>query len=472
MKKALLLTILTLNSCNYLTVGPDYESPELKLPTEYSTKTTKLETKSEIPSPEWWNAFDDKVLHELIVKGTNNNLSLKQAFERLNLARANAQLSLQDFFPRVDIFSTYVKSKSPAIRFPGSSVPSFTFEQYSLGADLSWEIDVFGRLRRLNESEVELKNEKLFLTADTLRLLQADLATYYVQLRAAQSQRLIAEANLVKQREVLNLIKQRMDVGDSSPIDFERTNTLVSTTEALIPQYKSAENSALYRLATLTGSYPSELPETLKMDASIPKYVGPATISSPAEVIKRRPDVRAIEANAKSDNALVGVSISNLFPIVNFAGSLSEEGRSSKDWFSKTSDAYSIAPRISWSILNIGSIIQDIKGSRARAREGLLAYQETVLKALEEVETALSEVDSQIQRKTSLKQAFKSATRVEQIAQEQYNQGLIDNLELIDAQQSALQTQSQLRDSQAQLALSYIRLFKALGGGWEEEPTQ
>ena len=466
----ILLIALLLNSCSYLTIGPDYESPDLKLPGEFATATEKLEAeRSKIPSTEWWQAFGDKDLNELIVRGTNNNLSMKRAFERLSLARANANLSLQGLFPRLDIFTEYQKVKSPTFRFPGANKSSFSYQQYTLGGQASWEIDIFGKLRRIYESQAETENEQLFLTADALRILQADLASYYIQLRNAQAQRKIAESNLAKQKEVLNLIKQKLDVGDSSPIDFERSNALTSSTQALIPQYHAAENAALYRIATLIGDYANALPENLKTEAKIPKYVGPATIGSPSDVIKRRPDIRAAEADARASNALVGASIANLFPIVNFTGSLSEQGRSSKDWFSAGSRAYSLTPQISWSILNLGSIIQDIKGSRAKAREGLLAYQESILKALEEVEAALSQVDSELQRKISLKSAFKSAKKVGQLAQEQFNEGLIDSLELIEAQQTALQSQSQLRDSEAQLALSYVRLFKALGGGWEEE---
>ena len=476
--KKILFPFLTLciSACS---VGPDYKSPEFNLPEDYynsdvSKKTAEKETDKEKQDDDqfntyWWQSFNDPVLTKLIIEATNSNLDLKQAFQRLNIARANARSIFQDLFPRVDIFGNYQKTRAPALRFPGSSPQTFSFEIYSLGLDASWEIDVFGKLRRLSESQGELRNQQFFLTANTLRILQAEIATNYIQYRLAQIQRKIAEDNLEKQKSVLNLLKQKLEFGDISPLDFERTNALTSSTEALIPQYKSAEASALYRLATLLGSYIKDLPKELLSDSNLPTFTGASTIGRPTEIIRRRPDILAAEAFAKSQNAKIGASIANLFPIVSFAGSLSEDGRQTSDFFTTDASAYVLAPRITWSIINIGTIIQDIKASKARSKESIYAYKQTILNALEEIETSLVQVGTERDRKVSLNRAFNSSTKVSDIAQDQYNEGLIDNLELIDAQQSALNSESQLRESQANLALSYVRLFKALSGGWEEE---
>lgn len=468
----LFFNLMFFTSC---AVGPDYKKPEIDLP-ENLVRARLLDKapndKKEVQDEnnenyKWWDSLNDPLLKELIENSSTSNLTILQAVERIEQARAATRQTFFGLFPTPSVFGQYLKNKTAAVRFPGIAANGIQFEVYTLGLEANWELDLFGKIRRAVESDASAAVGAVYSLEDSIRMVQAQIATAYIQLRGAQVQRNLTRENIARQKSILELIEKRNEVGDSSPFDTERARALTARTEAVLSQFDALISMNVHRLAALSGEFSHDLIKRLEVDQPLPTYDGPTSISSPAELIRRRPDVKVVEQSLHSATAEIGIAVADLFPQVSFSGSLSQEGRRMEDWFTSGSNAYNYGPRFSWSILNLGAILNNIKVRRAVTRERLLNYKEVIILVLEEVENTISELSSEIDRSYHLERAFSASKEAERIAELKYKEGLLNYLDLLTAQQESLETESELADSKTKKALSYVSLFRVLGGAWE-----
>ncbi|HMO18714.1 MAG TPA: efflux transporter outer membrane subunit [Oligoflexia bacterium] len=458
-----------------LAVGPDFESP--KIETENSLTRAKLldefepnEKNAERPdeTADWWISFNDPLLNSLIEVVSESNLGILQAVERVEQARASSMQTFFGLFPTPTLVGQYLKNKTAAVRFPGIAANGIQFEVYSAGLEATWEIDLFGRLRRSVESADSLAIASAYSLDDAKRLVQAQVATAYLQLRGAQRQKKIALDNIQKQREVLKLIETRFEIGDSSPFDTERARALTARTESTVSQFDALIAISTHRIAALMGDFSPDFISMLEKNDIIPEYSGRAALSSPEELLRRRPDVKIAERNLQASSAEIGVAVSDLFPRIEFSGQLAREARVPEDFFKSGAQAYSYGPRFSWQILNLGAVLNNIDRTKAVHRERIFKFQETLIIALEEIENATAELAREIEREYHLERAFKSAKEAERIAEVRYKEGMLNYLDLLTAQQSALEIDAEFTDSKTKKALSYVSLYRALGGSWKK----
>ena len=294
------------------------------------------------------------------------------------------------------------------------------------------------------------------------------MARNYFILRGTQEQIEVAKENAKTQEQVVKIAQALFKGGQSTEFDVVRSKAQLSNTLAAVPSLEARAQGALYRLAVLCGKQPSQIDSELSKRKALPVYAGPITIGDPAGLLKRRPDIRAAEARLAAATAGIGVATGDLFPKVVFSGSIGYQASTVSGISSGDNDFYRILPTISWPAFNLGRVFANIDQSKA-VRDGALAqYEQSVLIALEDTESALAQFSAARQRRDLLSDSVKNSTRSVQIARTQYENGLVDLLPVLDAQRVGLATQLELAQSQTELLTSLVSLFKALGGGWDE----
>lgn len=389
-----LTTVFVLAGC---AVGPDYKKPHPELPDHFSQTDPQLGIGEDLDVT-WWQSFDDEILNQLIVEAASNNRGVRQAVARINESRALANQAVSELLPGARLSGTYEKARNSNSRFPGSggsttgpSQGNFEYEVYTGSVDASWEVDLFGRLRR----DLEAKNAEYDGTVaelhDVLRILFSDLASHYVSLRGAQHRYAIAQSNEELQKKSLELVQSKFTYGEVPELDVERAKTQLAQTQASIPPLENEVNMRMHRLAVLIGEAPRDLVERLSAAPlpNIPSYAGPVTIGNPQALLRHRPDVRRAERTLAAATAQIGVKTAELFPIITIDGSLGVEAPK----FSLLDNGARIfryGPTITWAAFDTGRLRQQIYAQEAETQAALMAYEQTVLTSLEDVENAFS----------------------------------------------------------------------------------
>ena len=454
-------------------IGPDYQRPELNLPNNYDSETnvkyikqiSNIENKPGI----WWKSFNDPLLEQLINIASVDNLNILASLSKIEQAESLASAAFATIFPSPNLSGQYIKNKTAAARFPGITNRGIEFEIYSAAGSVSWELDLFGRIRRAYESASHQEAQVSFNSIDLVNSIQAQVATAYFQLRAAQLQKQIAINNFKTQDETFNIIQKKFDVGVLSAYELERARTQKLKTQSTILTFDSLINSSLNRLSTLTGKYPGELPQQIHEIKDIPDYVGPINIGKPFDLIRRRPDVRAAEEIAHSATADIGVSLGDLYPKVSFSGTLSRDARDISNLNTAAAQAFNYGPQISWSILNFNAILNKVDANKANAKSQLTLYKAAVVQALEDVENSLVNLNNTLEKVDILNQVVDASRKSESIAKLKYDVGNISLLDLLTSQAETLASESTSVQSKLELSLAYVNLFRYLGGAWEEE---
>lgn len=470
--KLISLSIL-LSSCS---IGPDFKTPETTLPETYSRARLSSEiqpllskVETEIDETTWWTYFNDEDLNQLVIKTSTNNLSIATALQRIEEASARTRGTYFGLIPQFEINSQYVKNKTAAARFPGIARDGIQFEIYSLNAQTTWEVDLYGKIRRQIEGSQAMRDKTVYTLADLLRVLQAQIGTSYIELKGLQKKKDVIDSTIKNQIEIFNLTQSRFDQGQASPIDLERAKAQLETSKARSFEVKALIDALTARISTLTQEPLNVVEEKLCKKLELPKYSGPVSISSPSELILKRPDIRIAEEEAHLATTDIGVSWANFLPQVSFTGTLARDARDPADWNSNAASAYNYGPQISWSILNLGTIINQLDASKAGAKASVLNYQAVVVQALEEVEVSLSNLSAEQQRAMHLEKALTANKEAYRIAQLQYNEGILAYADLLLIEQERWQAEFDLIDSETKVSANFIALFKALGGAWKEE---
>jgi outer membrane protein, multidrug efflux system len=460
-------------------VGPEYKRPDTKVASQFTGAQSPGGAQvpagavagpysSEDAQAQFWVQFNDATLDGLIDQALAANHDLRIALGRLVEARAVRHQAQFDLAPTVTASGGYTKERLSEAESLFNQPINARF--YEAGFDAFWELDLFGRVRRnvqaqsaqVQGAEASLRDAQVSVTAEVART--------YFELRGAQARLAVARRNADNERETLQLTQARLEAGRSTELDTSRAQSQLSATLATIGPLEADIARSIHRLAVLTGREPTALNTLLAPERELPELPQITAVGDPAGLLRRRPDIRVAERQLASSTALVGVAMGDLFPKVTFTGSFSYSASALGDFGQSASRGYVVGPSISWPAFDLGRVRAQVAASRARADVALASYEQTVLRALEETEDALvthARTRDSLRDATDAAAASRTAAR---IARTRYEGGLVDFLDVLDAERTQLAAEDQLAQSRTDTATSLIAVYKALGGGWEMTP--
>ena len=464
----LVLCSLFLASC---AVGPNYHAPKTDVNSVFANAGETNVSTAQIVV-EWWRGFNDDTLQHLVDQALAGNHDLRIATARIRQARALHSQAVADELPVVTGNAAYTKSLSSEDSSPFPLTrPQRELQLFNLGFDATWELDIFGGVRRSIQAAGADLAAAQASRQDVLVTLIAEVARNYFELRGGQHQLDVAKKNAQNQSETLDLTAAKFKAGRATELDTARARAQVNSTLAAIPPIEANIKHSIYRLGVLTGQQPTALESDLIERKPIPSLPAVVSIGDPATLLRRRPDIRAAERSLAAATARIGVQTASLFPKVFFNGNLGFDANHLSRIGSSGTDTYSFGPQITWAALDLGHVRAQIQAAHANADAQLAAYEKTVLTALEETENALVDFGREQIRRDYLRESANSATAATALARQRYTAGVSDFLPVLDAERTQLDIEAQLAQSETRTATSLVAVYKALGGGWETEQT-
>ncbi len=442
-----------------------------QIPTTPAAFTLPQGASAEKPVADWWAQLQDAQLNQLITDSLQHNHSIRIAQASLQESRAYLRNSKLDRYPTVEASASGTRQRqsvdiSGAVASPGSTRGPIT-ETFQAGFDASWELDIFGRVR----NGVKLSKAQVAARAADLQAAQvsvaAEVASAYISLRGNQYLLDVAERNAKNQQESLQLTQRFEEVGRGDKLDVARAEAQLELTRATIPALQAQVNTALNRLGVLTGKPNESLKLTLSAVKALPAIPVSFAVGNPADLLKRRPDVRRAEQALAGAVAEYNIQVADLYPGISFTGSL---GYLSTDWNRLGNDeteTFSITPRIHWAAFNLARVNAQIDAADARTQQRVAEFEQRVLVALEETDNALQNFSREEERRTGLQRALAASNQAAFFARKKFEVGSSDFLTVLDAERSQLTVSAQLAQSDMQVLLNLIAVYKALGGGWE-----
>ncbi len=456
-------------------VGPDFTKPVATVPQQWRTQgAPQISTQTEADSA-WWKAFGDPALDHLVELAYRQNLPLQIAGLRIVEARAQLGILTGQQFPQFQVATGNATAVGLSKNAANIANLDRRYLDYQLGFDAAWELDFWGKYRRgveagaadLLASVADYHSALVSLTAEVVRTYVV-IRTYEVLLEQAQE-------NARLQEEGLQIAESRFRNGATSELDVAQAATLLESTRATIPQLEIGLEQARNALSTLLGQTTGDVETLLAGPKQIPKAPARVAVGVPAELLRRRPDVRSAELYAAAQCARIGVAKAELYPSFSLFGTIGLEASSrgqSHNLFSLNSLAYSVGPRIAWPFLNYGRLKNGVRVEDARFQQLLVNYQNTVLKAAQEVADALTGFVNSQKAMASEQASVKAAQRAVEISLVQYREGAVDYQRVLDAQRSLLQQENSLAQTSSSVTTNVVALYKALGGGWEVRQGQ
>jgi NodT family efflux transporter outer membrane factor (OMF) lipoprotein len=463
---AIAVLTIALTGC----LGPTYKTPPVAVPQHWQETATGVR-EEQPPGAQWWSTFGDPTLDELIRDAVSNNLNLRAAAARVREARALRGITAARGKPQVDGVALAAESqRSNAVPPFDSLPPGLSFgdrrqELFDLGFDASWEIDLFGGIHRDIEAAVAQFEAADEGQRDVQVTLMAEVARNYVELRGAQKRLDVLDARIETLRETLEIVRARQEGGLGNDLDVARSEALLQDTMAARPSLEYASVAAAHRLAVLTGRQPGSLRERLASHAPIPIVPSELPIGVPGELIARRPDVRRAERELAAATARIDVARADLYPRIALLGTLGRRSDETADLGRSISGYWSFGPVLRWPLLTGGRVRGQIDAQRARRDQAEAAFEQSVLRAFEEVENSLSGYGRDQRERERLAEAVAAERRAVDLADARYRGGLDSFLAVLDAQRTLRDGEDHLAAAQTRVALSAISLYKALGGG-------
>ncbi|RKZ15315.1 hypothetical protein DRQ53_09365 [bacterium] len=460
--RVLPLLILLLAACS---VGPDYVVPDYPVPDAWESEAA-ADVEGEVPPIlDWWTEFGDEILDSLMIRARDANLDLRIAVGRVSEARAFRQIAGGDYWPQVEGNGSFSRTDSPLL----SDGPTNTWKT-GLGA--FWELDLFGRVRRGHEATDAEFHAAIEDYRDVQVSLYAEVATSYVNYRALQARIKFAEDNITSQRETLDVVVARQEAGLVPQLDVARAQSNLANTEAAIPLLVSQIAFERNRLSLLLGLPPGGARLGLGERGGVPESPDSLLTVVPANLIRRRPDIRAAERKLAAQTARVGVATAELYPSFSLSGTFSVLSRSFDDLFTEDAVGWSVVPGFSWNLFNGGKVRGQIHVEEARVQQALAVYEKAILSALGEVESALVDYQQQRIRLERLEVAVEAAQESVTLVTTQYIEGLTDFQSLLDAQRVLFNQQDQMAASSGSVFTALVAVNRAIGGGWSlNEPV-
>lgn len=429
-----------------------------------------------VPAPEaepdsqlatWWTLFEDPALTTLIEEAFDANLDLRLAVERVEEAAALRAVTAGARLPAVNGSGALVQTRLSDAAGGAVGDRSFTFN--TLGLDASWEIDLWGRIRQSVRAADAAALSAVENSREFRALLAAQVAAGYLTLRELQLRQTLAEENVARQQETLTLTQGRFDAGLVPKLDVHQAEVNLARTRAVLPRLTQQRQATLRSLEVLTARQPGTLDAHLNTPAPIPMPEGIERIELPVDVIRRRPDLRAAEQDLLAAASRVGVAKAELYPRLSLSGSFAFEARESSELFDGNSVATKFGPFLSVPLFQGGRLRAQVDAAESRARQADLRYRQLVLRALEEVENALTAYREETLRGKTLQEGVDASTTTVLQVRSLYENGLVTFLNVLDAERSLAAIQDEAAASLGQSARNLATVYRAFGGGWQEE---
>jgi NodT family efflux transporter outer membrane factor (OMF) lipoprotein len=475
------ITIVIVLAAAGCAVGPDFKQPATQTPAEWSGLDTfgPLQTSTATAGPAalaaWWSIFNDPALTGLVEKALAANLDLKIAEARVRQARAARGTAFAGLWPAVNSSASYTRSheSSPggasatAMGSDPTASGQVRTDLFQAGLDAAWELDIFGGTRR----NVEAADADLQAAEDNRRSvlvsLAAEVGTTYISLRGYQQQLVIARKNLESQLRTAGITRKRYEAGFANGLDTANAEALAASTQSQIPLLESAERQSMYSLSVLLAREPAALQAELAPAGQLPQVPQQVAAGVPSELLRRRPDVRRAEAQLHAATARVGVAVAEFFPRFSLVGSFGLRGDEWQTLGSRDNHVWSGGPGVTWNIFDAGSMVSNLKLQKAVQEETLAAYENAVLAALKDVDSALVAYAKEQEHLTALAAAVTNGRKAVDLSTQLYTVGRSDYLSVLIAQRALFAYEDAWVQSSRNLGVNLVALYKALGGGWE-----
>jgi len=449
------------------------QGPESRAWTAKSVRGTSTE---QPPNADWWNSFHDEELTRLIHRAVENNLDLRLAAARVDEARAARGVTKSALYPSVGLTTSAERLRERVPVFnPDTNTAAFhpvELNNFQVGFDSAWEIDVFGRIR--NEVKAASANVRSAEEnrRDVLLALLGEVARSYADLRGFQLRLEIAERNIQTQEDTVHLTEARAAAGLATQLDVSRAVAELETTNAVVPSLRSAISASIHRISVLVGQEPGALQRELEASGPVPVVPPEVPVGLPSDLLKRRPDVRRADDEIAAAAANVKGAKADYFPKFTLFGSAGRQATQLHDLSLSLGNFFAVGPAISLPIFTGGRIRSNVAVQNSRWKQAQILYQSTVLNSLEETENALVNYSQEQERRDRLQAAVSQNQTALELSRELYTSGLGDFLAVLDAQRQLYGNEDLLAQSQTAVTTNLIALYKALGGGWESFPQQ
>ncbi|CAG9219211.1 Efflux transporter, outer membrane factor (OMF) lipoprotein, NodT family [Paraburkholderia sabiae] len=498
-------------------VGPNFKAPDANAPAAWhdiqqtasqpdtAHPPTSVPTVDSDPDPRWWRSFNDATLESLIARAVQGNLELQQAVWRIVEARTQVQGAAAQGLPNVSATASYTREQLGAKGFlesqgvyddvnrlgapdspvngiaPGAgprvqqaatnALNSITepISLWQVGFDASWELDLFGRVRRSVESanaQVQGAEES---RNDALVSLEAEVAQTYIQLRGAQALRAVTTSLIDEQTTIVTLTQSQARVGLASELDVKSASAQLAQTRALLPQYDQQAEQAMNGLAYLVGETPGALDAELTAPSAIPPGPAAIPVGLPSTLARRRPDIRRAEAALHSATANVGVAVAQFFPDVSLTGQIGTRASNAHDLARWSHLFWSFGPSVSLPVFEGGALVSNLHLSKAEQQVAALDYRKTVLGALRDVDNALAVYRTDQAHRDALADEVAAQQSAFDLARDSYRKGLVSFINVLDSERQLSQARQQHEQATMQVSTDLVALYTALGGGWQEE---
>ncbi len=447
------------------TVGPDYKRPEVTSLTPTDWRWKVAEPKDAIPKGEWWKVFNDSVLDQLETEALASNQNLRAAVARVDQARAVARISRSQFFPEISL-DPLLKRERTSGHLPTPipvNVPSALVTTYSVPLDLSYEVDLWGRVRRSFEASQAQAQATVADHQNILLTLTADLSVNYFLVRSLDAEIAAIQRTVELRNDSVRILTGRFAAGIIPEMEVAQAKTELANAKADLADITRQRVETLNAIALLCGKAPGsfDLPE--ESGVPPPPSVPPGL---PSSLLERRPDIAHGERLLAAKNAQIGIARAAYYPALHLTGQAGNLSADAKHLFSEDSSVWSVGPSIRWSLFNMGRTSAQVEEAEASYQEALAVYRQTVLAAFKEVEDSLAQIVLRNEQWIAQSEALASASRVTELARARYTVGTVNYLEVVDAERNRLQQERQKNRLEGQRVVASIRLIKALGGGW------
>lgn len=514
MTRPMLLLVLASAALVGCATGAQRTAAHPKSPEGWSTPRGTVAEAAPVAPEAWWTVLHDDVLNGLIARAADANHDIRLATARVREARGARGAAGAALSPSIGLKGSWTTARTPEFQQPGEGSPvsggvsvcpngvsrnvsvrgdratisrsanngdattSISFSDpvgeidrtsnlFETGFDAQWELDFFGAERNAAKATQANLEAAEFTRRNVLVSVLAETAVNYIDLRAAQHLREIAEKNIVAQENSARIARERFRVGLNSEFDATRAETQLAALRAELPGLDQRATQAMHRLATLVGDSPGALKDLLGESAPLPAPPDVVSIGMPSELLRRRGDVRAAERQLDAADARIKVAVTDLFPKFSINGTLSTRASDLAGLFDGGNALWSLGPGVTWDILRYSYIRSNIEIQNARQEQAAIAYEQSVLNAIEDTETSLSAYVQERARRADLMAAVQGSERSVAIADERYRRGLENYLGVLQAQQTRYASETHLLQSEVAVLTDLIALYKALGGGWE-----
>lgn len=461
-----LIALWCTTSCK---VGPNYEKPQEVPATTWTASSTTAVTPSEPELNDWWKKFEDPILDQLVVQAQESNATLEQSLANVRVAFAALGISESEFWPSISTAILYERNKTNISQLAASGVQTAPYSQWAMGAAMaSWEIDLWGRVARTVESSKANLESEVEDLRDALVSIRSQVGMTYMQVRTLQLQITIAKSGVENLKQTLDLASKRFQAGTNTLLDVNQTQTNLEIKYATIPALEANLASSIFSLAQLCGTTPAPMLELLAPVKPIPSGPLSLGVGIPADLLRRRADVRSSERLAAAAVATIGATEALNLPVFALSGNFYLASNQFSGLGSWSNNAYSFGPTISWLIFQGGYVSSLIAQSKGQAQAALANYRNTVLSAIQDVETCISALTLSQLTTERYQTATNSAQVTADLAKLQFQSGTIDMETFLTIQNTLLDTQDSLAQSQGYVAQNIVNLYRALGGGWED----